>query len=125
MNQQSIQLSCSKDRPMELEADKEMMEQVLINLVKNAADALQQTADPKIELSCYRDSGNRPCIHIVDNGKGIDPDKLDQVFVPFFTTKEEGSGIGLSLCKQIIQLHHGRIDVDSTPGKGTRISIQL
>ncbi len=123
MNQQSIQLSCIKDRPIELEADKEMMEQVLINLVKNAADALQQTADPKIELSCYRD--DRICIQIIDNGKGIDADKLDQVFVPFFTTKEEGSGIGLSLCKQIIQLHQGRIDVDSTPGKGTRLTIRL
>jgi two-component system nitrogen regulation sensor histidine kinase NtrY len=125
MNQQSIQMSCTKDRPIELEADKEMMEQVLINLVKNAADALQQTADPKIELRCYRDSGDRPCIHVVDNGKGIDADKLDQVFVPFFTTKEEGSGIGLSLCKQIIQLHQGRIDVDSTPGEGTRVTIRL
>ena len=62
---------------------------------------------------------------IGDNGEGIAPDRLEQVFVPFFSTREDGSGIGLSLCRQIIRLHGGSIRVDSEPGKGTEVSILL
>ena len=108
-----------------LEADRQMLEQVMINLVKNSMEALRNREDPEIVLSCQRDAEDRICLTVADNGKGIPGDKLEQVFVPFFTTREQGSGIGLSLCKQIIQSHGGSIRMESTPGKGTRVMIHL
>jgi len=110
---------------IELEADRQMLEQVLINLVKNSVEALRNTEDPEIELSCYRQGDNHVCLSIRDNGEGIPVDKLEQVFVPFFTTREEGSGIGLSLCRQIIRSHNGRTHIESTPGEGTQVVITL
>ena len=109
----------------ELEADRQMLEQVLINLVKNSVEALRNSEDPEIELSCYRDTDRHICLSVHDNGEGIPKDKLEQVFVPFFTTREEGSGIGLSLCKQIIRSHNGRTHIESAPGEGTRVIITL
>jgi len=109
----------------ELDADRHMLEQVLINLVKNSAEALRNREDPEIELSCYQDPDNHTCLAVRDNGEGIPQDKLEQVFVPFFTTREEGSGIGLSLCKQIIRSHQGRTHIESIPGHGTRVVITL
>jgi two-component system nitrogen regulation sensor histidine kinase NtrY len=108
-----------------VEADPQMLEQVLINLVKNATEALRNTPEPEIELSCYREGGRQICLSVRDNGEGIPKDKLEQVFVPFFTTREDGSGIGLNLCRQIIRSHHGRTHIESTPGKGTRVLIIL
>jgi nitrogen fixation/metabolism regulation signal transduction histidine kinase len=110
---------------IELEADRHMLEQVLINLVRNSVDALQKTEKPEIELSCYREGDKHICLSVRDNGEGIPEDKLEQVFVPFFTTRETGSGIGLSLCRQIIRSHHGRTFIESVPGKGTRVVITL
>jgi len=110
---------------IELEADHQMLEQVLINLVRNAVDALQNKEDPEIELSCYREGDKHVCLAIRDNGEGIPEDKLEQVFVPFFTTRESGSGIGLSLCRQIIRSHNGRMHIDSAPDEGTRVVIVL
>jgi nitrogen fixation/metabolism regulation signal transduction histidine kinase len=109
----------------ELEADRQMLEQVLINLVKNSMEAFVTSKDPEIELSCHRDADDHICLVVRDNGEGIHRDKLDQVFVPFFTTREEGSGIGLSLCKQIIRSHGGTIHIESAPGEGTRVIITL
>lgn len=108
-----------------LEADRQMLEQVLINLVKNATEALRNTPEPEIELSCYREGDRQICLSVRDNGEGIPKDKLEQVFVPFFTTREEGSGIGLNLCRQIIRSHQGRTSIESAPGKGTRVLITL
>jgi nitrogen fixation/metabolism regulation signal transduction histidine kinase len=110
---------------IELEADQHMLEQVLINLVRNSLDALQRTEKPEIELSCYREGDKHVCLLVRDNGEGIPEDKLEQLFVPFFTTRETGSGIGLSLCRQIIRSHRGRIHIESVPGKGTRVIITL
>jgi len=120
-----IRLSLPPQCNAELEADRQMMEQVLINLVKNSVEAVQNIKNPNIELSCYRDAGGQICLSVRDNGEGIHEDKLEQVFVPFFTTREEGSGIGLSLCKQIIRSHQGRIHIESAPGQGTRVIITL
>ncbi|TFH19618.1 MAG: GHKL domain-containing protein [Bacteroidia bacterium] len=110
---------------IELEADRQMLEQELINLVKNSVEALRNTEDPEIELSCYREGDTQVCLSVRDNGEGIPEDKLEQVFVPFFTTREEGSGIGLSLCRQIIRSHNGRTHIESVPGEGTRVVITL
>lgn len=125
MNSQHIQLVCQSDCTIELEADRQMMEQVLINLVQNAVQAVSKVEKPEIELSCFAVGENQLCFTVRDNGEGIPADKLEQVFVPFFTTRDEGSGIGLSLCKQIIRLHNGQIHIQSTPGKGTEVSLVI
>ena len=125
LEQQSIRLICPEQCSLELNGDLQMLTQVLINLVKNSTEALQQTKDPEIELSCFKDSTGHITLSVRDNGHGIAEDKIAQVFVPFFSTREKGSGIGLSLCKQIIQLHRGKIQVASTPDQGTTMIIQL
>ena len=71
------------------------------------------------------DEEQRKVITVTDNGTGIEPETLDQVFVPFFTTKEGGSGIGLSLCRQIMRMHQGEIEIDSEPGKGTVVKLRF
>lgn len=108
-----------------LEADQQMLEQVLINLVKNAMEALENCDGPEIELSCYPDPENHICLSVRDNGEGIPEEKLEQIFVPFFSTRKEGSGIGLSLCRQIVRSHNGRMKVESTAGEGTRVLVTL
>lgn len=125
LHEKKISLRCQSDCSFEMKADRQMLEQVFINLVKNAIEALRETMDPLIELSCYRDSDQHLCLSIRDNGTGVPPDKLEQVFVPFFTTRKDGSGIGLSLCHQIIRLHKGRIHMESSPGKGTELIIRF
>ncbi len=120
-----IQIKWSSQCNAEIEADRQMMEQVMINLVKNSVEALRNREEPEIELSCYRDADDHICLSVRDNGEGIKKDKLEQVFVPFFTTREEGSGIGLSLCKQIIRSHNGSTHIESTAGQGTRVIITL
>jgi signal transduction histidine kinase len=125
MKEKGIGLNLPRQCDMQMEADRQMMEQVMINLVKNSMEAVQNTADPQIDLACYQDRENRICLQVDDNGEGIPPDKLDQVFIPFFTTREKGSGIGLSLCRQIIRSHQGSTYIESEPGKGTRVIITL
>ena len=118
--QKNIELNIVlRDTQMAVNIDRELIEQVLINLVVNAVDAVKEAEEPNIGLSASSISGNRTMIRITDNGSGMPQDLLDQIFVPFFTTKKNGSGIGLSLCKQIMLLHHGSIKVQSTLGKGT------
>ncbi|TNE59266.1 MAG: GHKL domain-containing protein [Bacteroidetes bacterium] len=108
-----------------IQADPDLLEQVLINLVKNAIEAVEQTDSPKIALGIAKDTEGTVIIQIADNGPGI-PDALqEQIFVPFFTTKNEGSGIGLSLCRQIVQLHKGSLSVVSKEGEGASFVIRL
>jgi nitrogen fixation/metabolism regulation signal transduction histidine kinase len=107
-----------------LQADGHLLEQVLINLVKNAIEAFDETPDPVIKLTgqSIQDS---ILIEVEDNGKGIPPGVLEDIFVPFFTTKETGSGIGLSLSRQIIRQHGGSLDAQSFPGEKTVFSIKI
>jgi two-component system nitrogen regulation sensor histidine kinase NtrY len=109
----------------EIQADPEMLEQVLINLLKNSVESLGNTENPEIGLSCFPDTDQAMCIVVSDNGQGIPQEKMEQVFVPFYTTREEGSGIGLSLCRQILRLHGGQISIESEPGKGTSVILRL
>jgi nitrogen fixation/metabolism regulation signal transduction histidine kinase len=97
---------------LEMSADAALIDQVLVNLLKNALDAVREVDEPAITLRGKLEFG-RLVIEIEDNGGGVDPETLDQVFVPFFTTKRDGSGIGLSLCRQIMTAHGGEIAVES------------
>ncbi|MEZ4885510.1 MAG: ATP-binding protein [Chitinophagales bacterium] len=90
-------------------ADPELLEQVLINLLKNAMQAVEGQSDAHILLTAFRTAENRTIVQVQDNGIGIPEDFKEQVFIPFFTTKEKGSGVGLSLSRQIMRLHKGRI----------------
>lgn len=113
-----------KDPNIQLEADTHLIEQTLINLIVNAIEALKGRANAKIQLSALLLNG-KTVIKVLDNGTGIAPDVLDKIFIPFFSTRKTGSGIGLSLCKQIMMLHKGQIQVQSTEGEGTVFSLQF
>ncbi len=102
-----------------LTADPDLMDQVFINLMLNALDALKGREGGRIGMEAYSNKNGRITIDVVDNGPGIKPDIIDKIFMPFFTSKKEGSGIGLSLSRQIMQLHKGSISVKSKPDEGT------
>ena len=107
-----------------LNADRKLVEQVLINLVRNAMEAVSDTTDGQIKILVEKEK-EAIRIWVVDNGPGIPESIIDQVFIPFFTTKEEGSGIGLSLSRQIMRLHQGTIDIQSVPSEETNIILNF
>ena len=106
-------------------ADKNLIEQVVINLFKNAMQSFEDQVDKKIELNANVNEKSRPVIAVKDNGTGIDPEALEKIFIPFFTTKKSGSGIGLSLSRQIMRQHQGTLTVKSTAGKGTEFFMRF
>ena len=97
------------------------LDQVILNLVKNAIEALEETGSPRIRLKGRLDLG-RTILSVSDNGPGVPEDVRDQIFIPFFTTKRSGSGIGLSLSRQIMTAHGGGISLDSD-GNGTTVRL--
>jgi signal transduction histidine kinase len=105
-------------------ADENQIKQVLINLVKNAMEAMEGKPDPKLDLAVKRIL-NHVSVEISDNGSGIPTEVLEKIFVPFYSTKPEGSGIGLSLSRQIIRNHKGQIVVESEDGSGTTFRVML
>jgi signal transduction histidine kinase len=107
-----------KDPDLTLEVDSSLVEQVLINLLVNAMEAVKDRPNPRVILA-GQSANNRVTIKVADNGIGIPLSLLDKIFVPFFSTRKNGSGIGLSLCKQIMMLHKGNIQVQSVEGEGT------
>ena len=111
--------------PVIFQADVELIEQVIINLLKNAIDVVKGMDEPMITISTQRTKQGKAIIKVADNGKGIEPEMLEQIFVPFYTTKAEGSGIGLSLSRQIMGVHKGRISVQSVVGEGTVFTLQI
>jgi signal transduction histidine kinase len=108
---------------MELFADENLIVQVLVNLLKNAIQANERNPKGRIKLVAGINPERLPEIRISDNGPGIPADIVDQIFIPFFTTRENGSGIGLSLSRQIMQLHGGTLRVHSIPGRETVFSM--
>lgn len=109
-------------------ADAALLEQVLINLVKNAAQALQSAGTEKATIEIkgeISEEDDRPQITVTDNGPGIEPEALQRIFIPFFTTKQEGSGIGLSLSRQIMRQHKGNLTVRSEVGKGAEFLLKF
>jgi signal transduction histidine kinase len=107
------------DTEIALDADSSLLEQVLINLVVNAIEAVKDRPEPLITLSAYAGPNGRAIIKVSDNGMGMSPEVMDNIFIPFFSTKKTGSGIGLSLCKQIMLLHRGNVQVQSVEGVGS------
>ncbi len=116
----SIQLEKKlQSADLEIQADEKLISQVLINLIKNSREALAETENARIVLLAGRNKNGQVEICVKDNGPGIPTDMLDEIFVPFFTTRENGSGIGLSLSRQILRLHGGSLNARSVPNKET------
>lgn len=113
-----------KDPNLIFKADTTLIEQVLINLLVNAIDAVKNIPNPIITLNAEF-INDKTIIRINDNGVGIDEELLDKIFIPFFSTRKNGSGIGLTLCKQIMMLHGGNIQVVSKTGEGTSFILQF
>jgi len=112
------------DQNFKLLADPDQIGQVLINLIKNAVEATQNVEQPQIQVRAYINHQDK-IIEVVDNGTGVSKDALDKIFVPFFTTKLTGTGIGLSLSRQIIQMHGGRLEFEDLEPQGSRFYIVL
>jgi two-component system, NtrC family, nitrogen regulation sensor histidine kinase NtrY len=115
-----------KNPDLQLDVDTNLIEQALINLLVNAIEAVKEVEHAKkIQLSAYISPNNKTILKVADNGSGMSEEVLDKIFIPFFSTRKSGSGIGLSLCKQIMMLHKGHIQVQSTEGEGTAFSLQF
>lgn len=114
-----------RDPALAIEADINLIEQVLINLMVNAIEAVKDTDVPRICLSAEIQANNRTVVKVADNGMGMPTELLEKIFIPFFSTRKTGSGIGLSLCKQIMLLHKGNIQVQSAEGKGSAFLLQF
>ncbi|TVR69581.1 MAG: ATP-binding protein [Marinilabiliales bacterium] len=124
LRQNEIKLITSVIPPdIEFSADEQLLEQVMINMVKNAIQALTGRPDPKIVIKAFINKRGRLTIQVQDNGQGILQEVLDKIFIPFFTTKPKGSGIGLSLSRQIMRLHGGTITANSEPDVGTTFTL--
>ncbi len=104
---------------IEVSADEQLIEQVIINLIRNSIHALENHKKSVIELKAFFNKRGRVTMQVTDNGTGILPEVLDKIFIPFFTTKQSGSGIGLSLSRQILRLHNGTITANSIPEEET------
>ena len=105
------------ETPIELNIDYQLIEQVLINILKNALEVVENKENAKVKLETSV-QGELVTVSISDNGAGITPEATEKIFMPFFSTKNRGSGIGLSLSKQIMQLHGGDIQLETELGKG-------
>ena len=110
---------------LELAMDAELLDQALINLVRNALEALRDTPSGQIALTAHREPDGRIAISVSDNGPGIPPEQREKVFVPFFTTKRQGSGIGLTLVRQIAAAHGAGVDIGETPGGGATVRLRF
>ncbi|NUM79323.1 GHKL domain-containing protein [bacterium] len=110
---------------LELTADLELVEQVLINLLINAIQATQKQLKRQIKLTARLDERGHVLIQVADNGPGIIDEAMDKIFIPFFTTKEDGSGIGLALSRQVMRLHRGTIGVQSRPNIETVFTLRF
>jgi two-component system nitrogen regulation sensor histidine kinase NtrY len=121
-----IKLTMSVEPPtLELAADADLLDQALINLVRNAIEALTDVPAGRIDLSARWHASGRMVIAVADNGPGIAAEQRDRIFVPFFTTKRQGSGVGLTLVRQIATAHGATVDVSQTPGGGATVSLRF
>lgn len=124
LKSKNIELQFELDDPrLQIEMDSSLIEQVLINLILNAIEACKDSEHPQISISAKQTNKGAGIIKVSDNGKGIPDEIVDKIFIPFFSSKKNGSGIGLSLCQQIMFLHKGKIQVNSIENSGTVIQL--
>lgn len=124
LNKASIKLNLLVEpSSLELTADQGMIEQILINLIINSTHALKEAKDKEISLSAYMNEKGRVILKVSDNGLGIPEDIQEKIFIPFFSTRSSGSGIGLSLARQIMRSHRGNIRVSSKPNEETTFTL--
>ncbi|MFZ1905786.1 MAG: ATP-binding protein [Steroidobacteraceae bacterium] len=110
---------------LEVTAHAELLDQALINLMRNAIDAVRDEPAARIALSAHQERGAHVVISVDDTGPGIPPEQREKVFVPFFTTKRQGSGVGLTLVRQIATAHGATISISDSPGGGARVRIRF
>ena len=122
IKEKKIKLKTDFKHDFEVKADTDHIEMVLINLIKNAIEAVENKLNPEIKIRTYQ-ADNQRFIEISDNGSGIEPEAIEKIFIPFYTTKKTGSGIGLSLSRQIMQMHGGNLKVFSKVGEGSRFLV--
>jgi signal transduction histidine kinase len=123
-----VEVELQLDTPGSMFGDAERMRRVLVNLVGNALDALDQsdTPVPRLQISAGENlAGTEVWVRVRDNGPGINPDVIDKIFNPFFSTKDKGTGLGLALSKKVVDAHGGRMDVDSTTESGTEFVLSF
>ncbi len=108
-----------------IQGDEKLLNQVVINLVKNSVEALENIPDKQLSIHLAPAGDHKITLRVRDNGRGIPPGELHKIFIPFYSTKDDGSGIGLSFSRQIIRMHHGKITVHSEEGKGTSMVLWL
>jgi len=126
LNDRKINLNVSVNPDnLEIIADPDLIEQVILNLINNSIHALNVTENPVIKLSAEINDRSKAVIKLTDNGPGIPEELLDKIFIPFYSTKKEGSGIGLSISQSIIRAHNGSIWVQSKPTEETTFTIVL
>ncbi len=126
LEQKNVQLEIILQNPeLSYEMDATLIEQVLINLLVNGIEAVKDKPHPRIQLSAFNASNNKINIKVADNGCGIPSSLMDRIFIPFFSTRKNGSGIGLSLCQQILLLHKGSIQVQSVENEGSVFTLHL
>ncbi|MEJ2492404.1 MAG: ATP-binding protein, partial [Desulfuromonadales bacterium] len=116
-------LSELSDNLPRVEADSSQLQQIFLNILLNAIDAIE--TEGTITVQTAIEENDRIRIEIIDTGKGMSEASLEKIFSPFFTTKSKGNGLGLSICKRLIEQHHGTIEVTSQPDQGTRFTITL
>jgi|SRR6185312_9130309 len=126
LEQKNVQLEIILQNPeLSYEMDATLIEQVLINLLVNAIEAVKEKPHPRIQLSAFNANNNKINIKVADNGCGIPSSLMDRIFIPFFSTRKNGSGIGLSLSQQILLLHKGSIQVQSVENEGSVFTLHL
>ncbi len=122
LREKQITLKTDFKEDFELLADTEQIAMVLINIIKNAVESVESRLNPQITIKTF-ERDEQKVIEISDNGSGIEPEALEKIFIPFYTTKKTGSGIGLSLSRQIMQMHGGNLKVSSKVGEGSKFLI--
>lgn len=120
LSKSNIHLICALSPPdIAIIGDQDLIQMILINLVKNGKEAMVNAVERKIILKAGMNNHSHPYIQVIDHGEGIVPEALEKIFVPFYTTKKSGSGIGLAISRQIMNLHKGSLEVTSVPGEQT------
>ncbi|HEX2080685.1 MAG TPA: HAMP domain-containing sensor histidine kinase [Longimicrobium sp.] len=119
-----VQVDASRMEPALVFADAYYLRQAVENLVRNAREAMAGQAGARLQVSVQRDAGHA-VVQIADNGPGIAPDRLERIFQPFVSTKGKGMGLGLAICREIVESHGGRIEVESAEGQGTTFTLRL